>query len=339
MNTKNREYDEDDDLDLELDTGDEQEVDETPVAKAASDVDSDDVEIEIIDDTPEEDRDRGPAAEGIEDPTEEELNEHRGKVQKRLRELTRARHDERRRADQLARENEELARAARALAGQTQQMKEYIAMGQNAYITKSKELATIAAAAARNQLRQAYDAGDSEAIAAAQEAMTTAQMQLQEANSFRANPLPTQEEPAYNPQQQQAARVPAQPQVDDRTMDWKVDNPWFQRKGDEDMTDYAMSVHAKLVRNNGEEITRTPKYFQEIDRAMRKAFPDRFDEDDRGTQAPATKRPSNVVAPARRGTAAKKIRLTRTQVNIAKRLGITPEGYARQLVALENDNG
>lgn len=105
------------------------------------------------------------------------------------------------------------------------------------------------------------------------------------------------------------------------------------------MTGYAMGVHAKLVREHGEAITRSPEYYKRIDNAMRKAFPDRFDDGGEERKAPAAKRPSTVVAPAQRATKAKKIRLTQTQVNIAKRLGISLEGYAKQMAALEKDNG
>lgn len=309
-----------------------------PTQKPAEEGD-DEVDIEIVDDTPEEDRGRKPLEREVDDPTEEELEEHSAKVQKRLRELTRARHDERRRADALAREKAELERVARALHEERTRMQEYINMGQTAYIEKSKQLAILAANAAKAKLTQAYDAGDSAAIAAAQEELTAAQMQLQEANNFRPTPLQQNQTQAYNPEQR-AERAPAQPQVDDRTLDWVARNPWFQREGDEDMTGYAMGVHAKLVREHGEQFTQTPEYYKQIDNAMRKAFPDRFEDDDGEVRkAPAAKRPSTVVAPAQRSTKAKKIRLTQTQVNIAKRLGISLEGYAKQLAALEKDNG
>lgn len=310
-----------------------------PKPAPADEDDEDDVDIEIVDDTPEQDRGRKPLDREVEDPTDEELEEHSTKVQKRLRELTRARHDERRRADALAREKAELERVARALNDERTKMQEYISMGQSAYIEKSKQYATIAMESAKSKLRQAYDAGDSEAIAAAQQELTTAQMALQEANNFRAAPLPQKEQQAYN-QPQRADRAPAQPQIDDRTMDWASRNPWFQREGDEDMTGFAMGVHAKLVREHGEHFTQTPDYYKRIDNAMRKAFPDRFEDDDGEVRkAPAAKRPSTVVAPAQRSTKAKKIRLTQTQVNIAKRLGVSLEGYARQLAALEKENG
>lgn len=301
--------------------------------------DTEDVEVEIVDDTPEEDRNRGPRVEGIQDPTEEELESYNEKVQRRLREMTRARHDERRRADALEREKAELERVARLLMEREQELRRHVTMGQTAYIEQAKQAAQFALETAKNELRQAYDAGDSEAIASAQERLTNAQLQLQRANDFRAQPLQTEQQPAYTPQQQ-VAHAPAQPQIDDRTIDWHSRNPWFQRQGDEDMTGYALGVHAKLVREYGEDFPGSPEYFKMIDSAMRKAFPERLgDESGSGGKAPAAKRPSPVVAPAQRATRAKKVRLTKSQVNIANRLGISLEGYAKQLAALEKNNG
>lgn len=299
------------------------------------DVETDESEIEVVDDTPPADRGREYVADKIDDPTEEELAAYSEKVQKRLRALTRAREDERRRAEALTREKAELERATKTLYAQQKQMQEYITMGQTAYIDKAKLAATLAADSAKAKLREAYDRGDSEAIAAAQEALTSAQLQLQEANNFRPAPLQMHEEPAYTPNQEQSQSAQSTPQVDEMTRGWVAKNPWFQK--DTRMTHYAMGVHADLVAQYGADYTRTPEYFEDIDREMRKVFPDRFKSD----QAPAaTRKPSTVVAPAQRASSAKKkIRLTQTQVNIAKQLGISLEDYAKQMAALEKDNG
>lgn len=297
------------------------------------------VEIEVIDDTPEEDRGRKPASRPIEDPTDEELEDHSKGVQKRIRELTRARHDERRRAEKLARENEELLRYLQATQQQSSQMQEYINVGQKAFIEKSKQAAQYALDSAKNRLKEAYENGDAEGIAQAQAELTSAQLQLREAESYRAQPLPQRQQPVYN--RRQAVREPArqQSQIDDVTADWVAENPWFQSEGNEDMTGYAMGVHAKLERERGAGYAGTPEYFKEIDSAMRKAFPDRFKDSSAQTnEAPAAKKPSQVVAPAQRSTKPRKIRLTKTQVEIANRLGVPLEKYAKQVAALESTN-
>lgn len=312
---------------------DDLELDQDPEGTA---VELEEDDLEIVDDTPEEDRGRKYVSENVDDPTDDEMNEYGAKVQKRLKELTRARHDERRRADALAREKAELERVARTFAEQQRKLQEYIAMGQTAYIDKAKQAATLATEAARAKLKDAYDRGDSDAIASAQEALTSAQLQLQEANNFRVAPLPTHEEPAYTtPQEPQQPETTA-PQVDEMTRAWVANNPWFQK--DQRMTRYAMSVHADLVAKYGPEYTRTQEYFDDIDSEMRKVFPEQLNV---AQGAPATKRrPAPVVASAQRATSGKKkIRLTQTQVNIANQLGVPLEVYAKQLAALENNNG
>jgi hypothetical protein len=296
-------------------------------------------DIEVVDDTPPEDRGRVPAKTPAADPTPDELNDYSEKVQARIKELTRARHDDRRRAEQLARENAEMQRLLRASQEQGVGMRNYIAMGQRAYIEKAKEAANAAMSAARDQLKQAYDAGDADGIVKANEAMTKAQVALSEANNYRAEPLPTKEESAYTPANG-GNRAPQTPTVDGAAQDWAKSNPWFQRDGDEDMTGFAMGVHAKLERDNGPEFVGSKEYYDSIDKAVRKAFPDRLPNNGgESGDPPAAARQATVVASAQRTSGPKKIRLTKTQVELAQRLGISVQGYARQLAALEKDNG
>lgn len=329
----------DEDLDDEFDEDDELDLASGGEVKPGEENNEEDggekIEVEVVDDTPPEDRHRKPLDREVTDPTDEELESHSAKVQKRFKELTRARHDERRRAEALEREKAELERVARVSYQKMVEQQKYISMGQSAYIEKSKALATLGMESAKAKLKQAYDAGDGDAIASAQQEMTNAQLQMQEANNFRASPLPDESNDAYN-RQTAAERAPAQPKVDDRTKDWADNNPWFQREGDEDMTGYAMGVHAKLVGEYGEGYTKSPEYYQKIDRAMRKVFPERFEQ---ARKTPAAKRPNTVVASAQRATTVRKVTLTQSQVAIAKRLGISLEGYAKQLAVLEKDNG
>ena len=297
------------------------------------------VEIEIVDDTPAQDRNRKPLDREVADPTEDELNEYSAKVQKRMKELTHKSHDERRKAEALTREKTELERAARVLAEENRRLQEYVHVGQNAYIDKSKSLAQIAMDNAKAKFKSALDIGDTDAATAAQQEMMAAQMEMEQVNNFKPTPLREPEQPAYT----QASRPTqaAQTSVDDRSVDWAGRNPWFERRGDEDMTGYAYGVHNKLVREYGAEYTRTDEYFTKIDSAVRRAFPERFDdvEDNAGAQRKKQSRPNTVVAPAQRSSAPKKIRLSLTQQNVAKRLGIPLELYAKKLAELENANG
>ena len=292
-------------------------------------------QIEVIDDTPPEDRNRKPLDREIEEPTEEELNEYSSKVQKRLKELTHARHDERRKAEALSRQMAELERAARAMADENRKLQEFVNVGSNAYIDKSKSLAEVAISNARAKLKAAMDAGDTDAAVNAQEEMYKAQFEMQQVNSFKPIELQKPINSGYTEQKQAP-----QPQLDEMVVSWAENNKWFERPGDEDMTGFAYGVHNKLVREFGEGYTKSSEYYQKIDNAMRKAFPERFDDIEVGTEeAPKASRPRSVVASAQRTSAPKKIRLTKTQQNVAKRLGIPLELYAKKMVELENQNG
>lgn len=291
------------------------------------------VEVEVVDDTPPEDRNRKPLEKEVQEPTEDELEEYSTKVQKRLKELTHARHDERRRADALAREKAELERIAQAIAEENKRLKQFVDIGQNAYIDKSKSLAEMAVNNAKAKLKSALETGDTDATVSAQEELLKAQFEMQQAESFKRVELQPQNQPVYTNVQQ-----PKAPDLDDKVVNWAEKNPWFEKPGKEDMTGYAYGVHNKLVRQYGEGFTKTDEYYQEIDKAMRRAFPEEFeDSSERETKAPS--RTKSVVAPAQRTSAPKKIRLTTTQQNVAKRLGIPLELYAKKMAELENSNG
>jgi arsenate reductase-like glutaredoxin family protein len=302
-------------------------------------VDEGKVEIEVVDDTPPQDRGRKPLDREVADPTDEELNEYSKKVQTRMRELTHKSHDERRKAEALYREKTELERAAQALAAENKRLQEYVNVGQHAYIDKSKSLAQIAMDNAKAKFKSALDIGDTEAATTAQEEMMAARMEMEQVNNFKPTPLREPEQSAYT----QATSNTQAPQtsLDDRVVNWASSNPWFERRGDEDMTGYAYGVHNKLVREYGQEYTRTDEYFKKIDNAMRRAFPERFDdiEEEQEERPQKQNRPKTVVASAQRSSAPKKIRLSLTQQNVAKRLGIPLELYAKKLAELENSNG
>jgi hypothetical protein len=214
-------------------------------------------------------------------------------------------------------------------------------VGQHAYIDKSKSLASVALNTAKAKFKAAFDAGDSDALAEAHQEMNTAQRELDEANSFKPTPLREPEQSAYT--QPTAARDPHET-LDNRVVGWANSNPWFQRPGDEDMTGFAYSVHNRLVQDYGQEYVRTDEYYNKIDAAMRKAFPKRFgivevDTEDAPPSRQTRPSPNNVVASAQRATAPKKIRLSLTQQNVAKKLGIPLELYAKKVAELEAQNG
>jgi hypothetical protein len=312
---------------------DEMEDNTPPEVEIAEEGSSNEPEIEVIDSTPEKDRGyKVVDSDNIKDPTDEELTEYSASVQKRLKELTFARHNERRKAEALAREREEFERAARTLLEENQRLKKYVQTGEQEF----SKVATTAAEAelneARRKLKEAHESFDTDAIIAAQEALADAKVKLDRAKNFRPAPLQEDQEAV-----QMQPSMPAQPKVDDATLRWQARNQWFGHPDHEDMSLFAIGVHKKLVANGVDP--RSKEYFEQIDARMKSTFPDFFGVEDRPKSGEVSRKPSTVVAPATRSTGARKIQLTSEQVAVARRLGITPQQYAVELAKLEKQNG
>jgi hypothetical protein len=282
---------------------------------------SDAPEIEVVDDVPEEDRGRKPMTEPPKEVTDDELSKYDESVQKRIKHFTKGYHDERRAKEAAEREKEEALRFARSLAEENKQLKGSVSQNQTALLEQAKKVVANELETAKRQYKEAYEAGDSDALVNAQEALTSAKMKADKVNNFR--PAPLQEEkidvqPAYQPQ-------PAAP-VDEKLLAWQDQNQWFG--SNKRMTAYALGLHEDLV---GEGIPAgSDEYYRRINTDMRERFADQF-----GADEPADAKPqrikSNNVAPATRSTAPRKIVLTQTQVNLAKRLGVPLELYARKV--------
>ena len=282
---------------------------------------SDEPEIEVVDDTPAEDRGRKPMSEPPRDVTDDELSKYDESVQKRIKHFTKGYHDERRAKESAEREREEALRFARSLAEENKKLKGSVNQNQTALIEQAKKVVANELETAKRQYKEAYEAGDSDALVNAQEALTSAKMKAEKVNNFR--PAPLQEEKTdvqtnYQPQ-------PAAP-VDEKLLAWQDQNQWFG--SNKRMTAYALGLHEDLV---GEGIPAgSEEYYRRINTDMRERFADQF-----GADEPADAKPqrtkSNNVAPATRSTAPRKIVLTQTQVNLAKRLGVPLELYARKV--------
>jgi hypothetical protein len=294
-------------------------------------VSGDEVEVEIVDDTPEKDRGRKPLDREVEDPTDEEIESYSDGVKKRIKELTHARHDERRAKESLLREKQELERLAQHMVSENTKLKEYVKSGTEQYAASIKQVADGELENAKRQYKAAYESGDADALVAAQEAMTDAKMRTEAAKNFRAPPLQDAETTVQT--QPQASR----PEIDEKTVRWQAKNQWFGSTGYEEHTSFALGLHQKLV-NSGLD-PRSDEYFERIDARMKSTFPEVFGSEDKPRSGDGSKRPSSVVAPATRSTGARKIQLTPTQVALAKRYGLTPQQYANEVAKLEKSNG
>jgi len=285
-----------------------------------------DIEIEVIDDTPEQDRGRQPLNKVVEDPSDDEIESYSGKVQQRIKDLTHARHDERRVKEATMREKQELERLAQQLIYENNQLKQNVNHGQEAYAQTVRYSAESEMDKARRQLKDAHEAFDTDAIIAAQEAMTDAKMRFEAARNFRPTPLQETQIPV-----QTQSREPQRVEPDEQSLRWQAKNQWFGSSGFEEYTSYALGLHQKLV--NGGVDPRSNEYFDQIDGRMKSKFPELFGREDRSQSG---RRPTTVVASASRSTSAGKVRLTNTQVALARKLGLTPQQYAVQVQKLEN---
>ena len=274
-------------------------------------------ELEIVDDTPEKDRNRTPLNEPPEPVTEDELAKYTDqKLKTRLAHINKGYHEERRAKELAQREREEAVRLAQSIIEENRQLQGSLASNQTVMLDQAKMVISKEIDDAKREYKQAYESGDSDAVLAAQEKLTEATIRADKVRNFKPPPLQERQNVVQTPQQ-----VPQAP-VDSKTRDWHEGNSWFGTN--RIMTAHALALHQDLMESG---ITpSSEKYFQTIDADIRKRFPEAFEDD----EATPSQRKSNV-SPATRSTAPRKVVLTQSQVNIAKRLGVPLELYARKV--------
>lgn len=277
-------------------------------------------EVEVVDDTPPADRGRTPLAEPPKEVTDEELAKYDESIQTRIKRFTRGYHDERRAKEQAQREREEAIRLAQAAIEENKRLKGSLGQNQQVMFEAAKRTSAVELEQAKAKYRAAYESGDADAVVEAQEALTSAKIKAERLASFKP-PVRQTEEIEVQPQQVQ----PPAPQPDSRAQEWQSKNQWFGQ--DEEMTSFALGLHTKLVKQGVDP--RSDEYYDKLNGRLKQVFPDAF-ESEEPADAPPQRKKSNV-APATRSTAPKKIVLTQSQVNIAKRLGVPLELYARKV--------
>ena len=295
-----------------------------------------DVEIELVDDTPERDRNAKPLDRDVADPTDEEIESYSKGVQARIKELTHARHDERRAKESALREKQELERLTQQIVEENRRLKEYVKTGEATYQETLQAKAEAELEMARRKYKEAADSYDNDALLEAQEALTDAKMKLESAKNFRPTPLQSREVDV-----QIRSEQPQAPELDQKTLRWQAKNQWFGSPGYEEVTAFALGLHQKLVGTGYNP--QQDEYFEQIDARLKRTFPEMFtsneEEPSRKTAAP-TRKPATVVAPSSRTTGAKKVvKLTPTQKALADRYGLSYEVYANEVLKLESKNG
>ena len=293
---------------------------------------SNEVEIEIVDDTPEQDKGRPRRPEGKEPeiPEDDEIAQYSEGVQKRIKKLRYEFHEERRAKEEAARQLNEATAFAKRLMDEKKRMEEALRKGEEILVENAKSKVESDLELARKKFKDAYDAGDADGIAAAQERI--AELSVQKVSAVNYRPVYGQERAEQPVQQQQPYEQVTPRPVDPKAVDWAKKNTWFGR--DQLMTDYAKHIHDRIV-VFGRIDPRTEEYWQTLDGEMRKRFPEMFDDpvEDSRSERQVRQQTSNVVTPASRSTAAKprkQVKLTATEVALAKRLGLTVEQYAAE---------
>jgi len=234
----------------------------------------------------------------------------------------------------LAYQDEAIAYAQK-VAEQNKKLQSTLSTGEEDYIKTVLSSAEAEVNLAKREYREAYESGETDAIVEAQAKMNEAQMKLSQAKGLKPQYTPSQTEQNSVESNQQQVRS-TMPKPDAKAQAWQEQNTWFGK--DEEMTSLALGLHEKLVRNGIDPTS--DAYYRRIDETMQKRFPENFGDNSlEPEEKPAQRKPSNVVAPATRSTAPKKVRLSKTQVAFAKKLKLTPEQYAREMIKLENANG
>ena len=308
--------------------------DEVEVTKGKPEEDFE-IDIEIEDDTPEEDRNRTPAnPEKVKQLEVEvdDLDKYSKDAKDKLIKMKKVWNDERRRADAAEREGQAALEAAQRLFSENQRIKHMLTSGEEEYKEAKKDSAKAQLKSAKQAYKEAYEAGDSDKMMDAQEELTKAQLEIEKVEKFKLPPL---QQDDFVVQRQQEYQTP--PARDEKLLTWQQRNTWFGQ--DEEMTAAALGLHEKLKRQG--VVIGSDDYYAKLDTTMRRRFSENFDEDLEpnleATQKADTPRAksSTVVAPATRSTAPKRVRLTQSQVAIAKKLGLTPEQYVRELLKME----
>ena len=300
-------------------------------------VDSEDegFDIEIVDDTPPEDRNVEPLPEEIKDDLEEadKSKEYSKNVKDKFTQYKKAWHDERRAKEAALREQQEALTAAQKILDENKRLKEMLQTGEKELISTYQSSAELEIEKAKRAYKEAYDSGDSDALAEAQAEMTRAQLKLDKAKNFKPTVQNFENDVQIQVKQPQQAA-----QMDDKVAEWVARNPWYVDPNKKVMSKYAVFVHEELEEKFGRGFVGTDEYFKRIDAEVQRRFPEEFDDtevknDEEKPQR--TAKLSTVVAPAKRSTSSKKVILSKTQVALAKKFGLTPEQYARELNKLE----
>lgn len=310
-----------------------------PESPAKEDDSDDDIDINVVDDRPEEDRVPARAESESEDDDEDLDPDHLDEIeltgtraQKRIKKLTFRYHDQRREREAAERIRDEAIAFAKRLQEENEQIKGYLSEGEKVLVSEVQRSTKEAFEYAKRDYRAAIEEGDPDKITEAQAKLNKAQYDLVQASSYKPQAQAQTQTQQPQPQQQFAPQGndAQQPQVDQRTQRWLSENPWFTN--DEVMKGTALGIHQSLIKSGVNPSSE--QYYKTIDNRMREIYPSFFSRNGKADPVSRGRGQSpSVVAPANRSPGnPRTVTLTATQVQVAKRLGITPKQYAAQIL-------
>lgn len=291
------------------------------------------LEVEIEDDTPEEDRNRQPLPKEITEKLDkDELSQYDEDVKQKLMQMKKAWHDERREKERALREHDEAVAYAKRLMEDNKKVRSVLQQGEQEFVSNLQHSADISLKLATKEYKEAYESGDVDRITEATQKLQEANLKVAQSKNFK---LPSLQEPEVPVKIEPELERVTVPRPDEKASAWQKRNTWFGQ--DEEMTASALGLHQKLGRQG--VVIGSDEYYSALDKTMRKRFPEYFGEEESSTperevQTPQKRAPS-VVAPAVRSTASNKVKLSTRQVALAKKLGLTPEQYALEMKRLE----
>jgi len=288
------------------------------------------IEIEVIDDTPEYDQKRDPMPkEIVEKLDKDELEEYDDTVKEKLKQMKKVWHDERRAKEAALREQEEAIAYAKKIAEENKKMRQMIQTGEKEYVETIQSSAAMQLEMAKKGYKEAYESGDVDQMMEAQQKLQEANLRLMRAQSFK--PTALQEEKFEV--QTQPEQIQSVPKPDKRAEDWQKENRWFGQN--KVMTAMALGLHEEL-KDSGVPIG-SDEYYETLNKTMRRRFPEQFEEaQEEEVPKAQSARPKqrSVVAPAVRTSSPQRVKLTQTQMSLSKKFGLTPEQYAIELKKL-----
>ena len=284
----------------------------------------DEIIVEVEDTTPPEDRNKPPLPEKVrEELYSDELEDYSTKVKKKLLQMKKLAHDERREKDAALREQNETIEFAKKLMDENKKLKANLSNSENNVLFSVTKTVEMELDAAKKAYREAYDSGDTDKVMDAQERLTQATLKVDKVKNFKPQPVP-REETVVQPPQPQVQRPAADPSAEA----WQQDNPWFGQ--DKEMTALALGVHETML-SEGVRAS-SQEYYSRLNATIRRRFPEKFEEAEEQEDRPSRK--SSVVAPATRTTSAKRVKLTVGELNLAKKFKLTPEQFAAEKIKL-----